>query len=231
MKYTLDNFYQSKSWILFRMGVLNDRLDPFGQSICEECGLPIVNQYDCIAHHITPLTDLNVNDMDISLNPGNIMLVHHRCHNRIHNKLGKVYKQVYVVYGSPLSGKSTWVKDVCSGGDMIVDMDSIWTCLSGLDKYNKPPSLTDNVFAVRDELLRQIQYRFGRWKNAYVIGGYPLISERERLVKRLGAQEVFIDTPKEECLLRLRACQDGRKFSEWEKYISDWWDKYTPPTL
>ena len=194
--------------------------------ICEHCGKPIVNKYDCIGHHKIELTNSNVYDADVALNPDNIMLVHHRCHNKIHNKLGIGIKQVYLVYGSPLSGKTTFVQESMNPGDLIVDIDNIWQCVSGCERYVKPNRLKQNVFAIRDELIRMVRMRQGNWLNAYVIGGYPLISERERLIKSLGAREVFIDTPKEVCLERA-----VNRPEEYSKYILDWFEKYTPPGL
>lgn len=229
MNYSLSNFYTCKPWLLFRLSVMNDRLTDKGELICEYCGKPIVMQYDCIAHHKEELTERNVNDAMVSLNPDNIMLVHHKCHNKIHDKLGSMsYRQkVYLVYGAPLSGKSTWVDSVKLPGDLIVDMDSIWECVSGCPRYVKPYRLKAVVFGVRDKLLEDVRMRKGKWKNAYVIGGYPLISERERLVNSLGAEEVLIDCTREECMKRLEACTDGRG-KEWERFISEWFRLYSP---
>ena len=227
--YTLDNFYTSKEWAKFRRVVINERLNDRGQTICEYCGKPIVRQYDIILHHKVELTDDNVNDAMISLNPDNIMLVHHVCHNYIHNKLGHRERGIYLVYGAPLSGKSTYVNEVRQPGDLILDIDSIWQCVSGCKRYVKPPRLNSVVFGIRDYLLQCIKYRRGKWQCAYIIGGYPLISERERLCKELGAQEVFIECEREECINRLLQCNDGRDMEEWIKYIDGWFEKYIPP--
>ena len=224
----LSDFYRSKEWVLFRLGVINDRLTNDGLSVCEYCGHPIVRSYDIIAHHITELTERNVFDVEVSLNPDNIQLVHHVCHNKIHNKLGTIKREIYLVYGSPLSGKSSWVDSVREPGDLVVDMDLLWMAVSGCDKYVKPVRLKDNVFAVRDLLIEQVRLGVGSWKNAYIIGGYPLVGERERLGRRLGAKEIYIDCSKEECLARLKK-DNERSFSEWKKYIDDWWSKYTAP--
>lgn len=204
-----------------------DRTNDDGQIICEYCGKPIVKAYDCIGHHKIELTEDNVNDYQISLNPENIMLLHGSCHNRIHDKFGRSSRMVYLVYGSPLSGKTTYVKDSMSEGDLIIDQDNIWQCVSGCDRYQKPGRLKAIVFRVRDNLLDAVRYRFGKWSNAYIIGGYPLQSERERLMKELGAREVFIDTPKDECIARLAADPD-RDTEEWLRYIDDWFEKYSP---
>lgn len=229
----LDSFYRSDAWRNLLVVLKQERVKGDGFIYCEYCGNPIVKAYDCIGHHTTELTEFNVHDADISLNPERIQLVHHRCHNRIHNKFGGLgynSRRIYLVYGSPLSGKTEWVNQCKVDGDLIVDMDSIWECISGCDRYIKPGRLNAVAFDIRDRLIESIKLRRGKWRHAYIIGGYPLISERERLCKELGAEEVFIDTSKEECLARLSSCEDGRDKVEWEKYIESWWTRYTPPT-
>lgn len=211
-------------------GLRLERVNDDGVLLCEYCGQPITRAYDCIGHHIEELNERNVNNAAIALNPENIMLVHHRCHNKIHNKLayGESVRRVYVVYGSPCSGKTSFVRDNMDVGDLIIDMDSIWSCVSGCDRYVKPPRLNSCAFIMRDTLLDMVRYRTGKWATAWVIGGYPLTGERERLIKSLGAREIFIDTTREECERRLIENPQGRNISDWLKYISDWWEKYTP---
>lgn len=224
----LNDFYRSKEWTAFRQALIAERTNDEGDVICEHCGEPIVRAYDIIAHHKIALTERNYKDALVALNPENIALVHHVCHNRIHNKLGTVEKQVFLVWGSPFSGKSSWVEDVRSVGDLVVDMDSIWQCVSGCERYVKPPRLKDIVFGIHAEMMNMVRMRRGNWRNAYVVGGYPLIGERERLLRMLGAREVFIDADRSECEWRHAHCDDMRRGSEWQKYIEEWWDKYSP---
>ena len=201
--YNLDTFYRSKEWESLLKVIKNERVNEDGELICWHCGKPITKKYDCIGHHTVYLTDENVNMTEVSLNPKLIELVHHKCHNKIHNKFGYKRKEIYLVYGSPLSGKSSYVESVAEPGDLIVDIDNIWECVSGLDRYTKPGRLNAVVFSIRDKLLECVKYRVGKWNNAYIIGGYPLIGERERLCKELGAREIYIESTKEECLKRL----------------------------
>ena len=216
---TRNNFYRSKEWERFRAHLMNERTKD-GILLCAHCGKPILKRYDCIGHHKIELTDDNVNDFNISLNPENVDLIHFKCHNELHDRWqGK--QQVFIVYGSPRAGKTTWVLENAHDDDLIVDMDRIWECLckAGIEK---PGRIKANVFGIRDTLIDQIRMRKGTWRNAYVIGGYPHDTDRQRLADLLRAELIFIDTPR-------RVCEE-RAAGVWKDYVAEWWEEYTPPS-
>ena len=218
--FTLESFYKSKEWEGLRARLMQERVNENDELICEYCGRPITKRYDCIGHHNIELTDENVNDYEISLNPDNIKLIHFRCHNRIHQRFEGFYQTVYLVYGSPCSGKSTWVHEVANEDDLILDIDAIWEAVCQADKYHKPKRLRANVFGVRDCILDQIRTRTGMWRNAFVIGGYPLRTDRDRLCDLLKAKPIFIEESKEECLKRAET-------EEWKDFIREWFENYS----
>lgn len=227
----LQAFYKSRKWENFVEGVRLERANADGIVLCEHCGQPIIKKYDCIGHHVEELTDDNVNDVNISLNPDNIQLVHFKCHNEIHKRFGYAAKQiqrVYIVYGAPCSGKSSFVADVAERGDIILNINKLWSAIRAdkCNQYEKPNELKQNVFALRDTLIDMIKVRRGRWLNAYIIGGYPLQAERERLAEIIAADKIiFVDTPKEVCLLRAQTISDEQK-----NFVEDWFDRYAPPS-
>lgn len=225
----LHDFYNSKSWIDLLSILKSERIQPDGYIHCEHCGKPIIHKYDCIGHHTISLTTQNYRDVTISLNSELIMLVHHKCHNKIHNRFGFTpVKKVYLVYGAPCSGKTTFVKNNAEQNDLVVDLDSIWQAISINDRYIKPNELKQNVFAIRDTLIDQVKTRYGRWQRAWVIGGYPRQMDRQRIVNSLGAEEIFIEQTKDFCLSNI-----NEKNPEWKQYIETWFDSYqpTPPLL
>lgn len=230
MSEKLQRFYKSKTWEKFIFGLRSERAQADGTIICEHCGKPIVKAYDCIGHHKEELTDGNVDDVMIALNPANVMLVHFRCHNEIHKRFGyagRLIQNVYIVYGAPCSGKTSYVKEIAESGDLILDIDRLWGAVraENCGAYEKPRELKTNIFALRDCILDMIRVRRGRWNNAYIIGGYPLQGERERLADSVGAKQIiFVDTPKAVCLERAKL-----KSSEWTEYVNNWFDRYTPP--
>lgn len=229
--WTLSDFYHSKEWAAFRQVIINERTQEDGFIYDEVTGKPILKPYDVILHHChTFLTEDNVNDRMISLNPDNIQIVSHHTHNLLHEKFGYKRKEIYLVYGPPLAGKTTYVSSVEVPGDLIIDMDSIWECISGQPRYQKPGKLRAVAFGVRDYLMDAAKVRNGKWQSCYIIGGYPLISDRERIRKEYGARDVFLNISKAECLERLMMCSDRDK-SEWEGYIDEWFRRFNPSPI
>lgn len=215
-------FYQSKEWIATRQRIIAERLVN-GETICEYCKKPIYKKYDIILHHKIELTLDNYQDVSISLNPDNIMIVHHKCHNQIHNNLNKQPNKVYIVYGPPLAGKSSYVKEQMQYGDMIVDIDRVWECISGMNHLEgKPDGLKRNVFAIRDILYDQVKKQVGKYNNCYIVGGFALVSERERLAKEMNAELIYIDTTKDECFDRIDNIANKEIAKCYKEYIEKW---------
>lgn len=228
---SLSQFYNSDEWRKFRQSLIAERINPADGILYDEYnGKPIVKAYDIVLHHKIPLTMQNVNDYSISLNPDNIMIVSQRSHNEIHKRFGYcTERKVYYVYGSPCSGKTTFVNSIKGNSDIVVDMDNIWQCITGGERYEKPNALKTNAFIVRDALYDSIKTRTGKWERAFIITGGAIKSERERQISVFGAEPIFIDTDKETCLQRL-ASDTSRTIaqkSEWQKYIIKWWEDYS----
>lgn len=218
---SLTDFYTSKIWSDFRRGLIVER-----GTVCEHCGQRIIRGHELILHHVDPLTEENVNDYEVSLNPENIMIVHHKCHNEIHERFGSYTRHIYLVYGPPGSGKTTFVRETAGPNDIVIDMDSIFEMISINGRYTKPNTLSSVAFGVRDCLMDMVKVRRGRWSSAYIIGGFPRVGERERLCQMYGAEEVFIDCDKDECLMRVSE-RPG-----WNEHVERWFMEFTPsPTL
>lgn len=224
---TLSDFYRSKEWADFRLVIIAQRTRADGFVYDEITGKPIVKAYDIILHHVVPLTLDNVNDASIALNPDNIQIVSFKTHNELHNRFGSWTRHIYLIYGCPLAGKSSYVKERAGLHDLVVDIDRIYSCITNNPIYTKSERLYENVRAVQECLLDSVKYKRGKWVNAFIIGGYPFKGERERLCVEYGAEEIFIDCDKETALLRLASVTDGRDVKQWTEYINTWFDRYT----
>jgi len=241
---TYDNtaqFYRSQDWANCKAQVTNDRLKD-GVLYCEYCGKPIVKNFNPTAnnnggavvyHHKIHLTNFNVNEAAISINPKNIMVVHWNCHNQIHERFNgqntQVEKKVYIITGSSCSGKTTFVKERLQAGDVVLDIDDLWEMVSGQPRYTKPNQLKPLVFNLRQQLKDNIARGVGTWRNAYIIESLPYATDRAREVERYKAHNVELITmeaTREECLDRLHANPAGRDIKAYEQFINDYYDNY-----
>ena len=107
---------------------------------------------------------------------------------------------------------------------MILDVDSIWECISNNERYIKRNRLKQNVFLIRDCILDQIKTRYGKWKHAYIVTGENLESQRDRMRDIYGAEFININTSKEECIKRLHDNPNGRDVETWENYINEYFE-------
>lgn len=224
MAFTLASFYQSKEWRKLRRAIISERFLRDGDIYCSFCGKPILNTWDIIAHHKIYLTEGNVNDLNISLNSENIALVHHVCHSRIHEKFANTFKKIYLVFGAPSSGKSTYVNSIAEQNDLIVDLDRIYECINNY----RSTKLFPNAMKMFNDLIDVVETRNGQWKNAYVV--IANCRNVERLYNRLGCELIYVDTDKETCIRRGQ--EKINKFGEGylksiETFFDEWNSTYS----
>lgn len=198
--------------------------------VCAKCG-GVFDISELRPHHKVELTLDNIDDVNVTLNPDNIEVLCHDCHNAAHKRFGYAVgaKHVYLVYGSPCAGKTTYVNSVATRNDLIVDLDKIHRaiCICGL--YDKPAATKRVAFNVRDYLLDEVRTATPRrkWQDAYIIGTYPDRIDRDMFVQDYGAELVHIDTSKEECIKR--AYQDIERSSIRDAvigWINAYWERY-----
>lgn len=230
------DFYRQTRWIKLRKVLMSERLNAEGLLICEHCGKSILKDYDAILHHKIELTPQNVNDANIAYNPENLMFVHVKCHNEIHKRFGgrvqAWQRKVYYVYGSPCSGKSTFVRENMQSGDLVLDIDRLWSALSGQPEYVKPNELKPVVFNARNAIMDSIKTRAGNWQTAWVIEGGAFLGDRMRRIETLGAESIFIEATRDECIQRLASDEKRRSVQdEWIKYIDEWFNNYQPDAI
>lgn len=225
----LHDFYGTPEWKKLKEILMFERQNEEGELLCEHCGKPMMNTYDCIPHHYKiPLTLENVNNPEISLNKDNLKLVHFRCHNELEKRFCSYERKVYLIIGAPCSGKTTFVKENANKEeDLVLDFDSIWQAISVNDRYIKPNRLKPIAFAMRECLMEQIKMRNGKWVNCWIISTEPYVMNRKRLCDSLGINEtIFIDTKEEECIKRLYKNPEGRDIKLYEELIRNFYQNF-----
>lgn len=141
----------------------------------------------------------------------------------------------YLICGPPASGKTSYIKARAKSGDLIVDIDLIYQAITGLPMYEKPVSLLDLVFDIRNFLIGKIRQSTrsdedARWYNAWVIAGAPKRQQRYRLASQMDpCRVVVLEVDAIECIRRI--ANDPRRAASWEHWqeiIYRWWRDYEP---
>lgn len=130
---------------------------------------------------------------------------------------------IYLIYGSPCSGKSTYIKEHIQRGDLVCDVDTIYSAIS-MNASHDAELYTHEVACQLDKTLKEIiRDRKGKWKNAYVVS---LANTEEKLQKakdQINADEcIFIDTPYEVCMERAK---ERPFYFQW--IIQEWFETRT----
>lgn len=81
---------------------------------------------------------------------------------------------IYVVTGPPCVGKSTWVRQRATRGDLVVDLDRIALAISTEDTphHDYPPEIRYIAMQMRKTAVAAA-LRYGRTRNAYIIHAKP----------------------------------------------------------
>lgn len=112
---------------------------------------------------------------------------------------------VYLIYGSPCSGKSTYIKEHLKDGDLVCDVDLIYEAISNHEAHDADLDVHEVALQLKSALLDIIHDRQGNWQNAYVVS---IANTKEKLQadkERVNADEcIFIDTPYEVCMERAK---------------------------
>ena len=218
-------FYNSHAWRSLRGRLIVER-----NYTCEECGGNFAFEPSkLIGHHKKPLTPENITDANITLNPENIKIVCKDCHDKEHDRFayGGKRRSVYLIYGAPCAGKSSWINQMMERGDLRIDLDHIFECISGCTLYDHPKGLNRQAFAIRDLLIDQVYMRAGGFNSVFLVGGYPRKMQREQIAARLGAELVYIETTPEEAKARAMVSR-GIFGQEWCGYIDKWFREFEP---
>lgn len=233
-------FYDSPQWRKTREAYLDSQ-----NYICEECGGAA-----CIVHHIKPIKPWNVGDPSITLDWRNFKAVCEKCHTAEHtqdkkyrgkaarlngiafDEAGNAIKSpnVFLVCGSPASGKTTYVAEQKGANDLVVDLDYICAALMGEagDVHLDHRPILAVALEVRDLLYQIIQARRGKWERAFVLTTITNAQEMKAVANELGAELILIDTPLQECIRRIRSDPSRSKNRrQFERLAVEWHEKYS----
>lgn len=242
-------FYNSKEWKKTREVIL--KRDNY---ICKHCGMPAEE-----VHHIKHITPRNVYDLNITMNPDNLISLCKDCHFKVHkeeraqsvarsnkrrahkriiNNDGTYFddegmlvkRKVYIVYGSPRAGKTTYVIRHKDEHDVAIDVDAIISALQLSDKRYTDNNLKYLALDIRDYLFKELENNSRNFdcKHVWIIGGFPDRKEREELAHRLNADLIYIESTQKETEERAKKSDLYGDKQYAIDAVNAWWRKYQP---
>lgn len=136
--------------------------------------------------------------------------------------------KVYIVWGSPASGKTTYVKTHMKEGDIVVDLDAIKQAISLKARQDIPENLLNVALEIRDLLYEKIHSSEFICENAWVIACLPREEQRDRLKAKMNGTLIHCDATKEECLMRSKLDPERTDKMLDREIIEKYWDRFEP---
>ena len=127
-----------------------------------------------------------------------------------------------LVCGPPGSGKSTYVRDRIKCGDLVVDLDDIWSAFTWQKKGDHPDGLLPYICEARDAVLKKWGYH--RRIDIWFIHSAASRQKRRAVRRMFGADVVVLETTPNECVRRVT--EQGRDPVKTFKWATAWWHEY-----
>lgn len=231
----VESFYVSSAWKTFIARVIAQR----GRR-CEGCGAQGCRIF---GDHIRELTDGGE-----ALEPSNIQLLCGSCHTtktaaakrmRSANprptastniRFAHTRMDTTLVCGPSRAGKNTYVKKHMTKGDLVVDLDALWSALSGSQTHDTPEANFPFACEARDAVYKRIaQGSPTPGHRCWIITQAATSKARYEIAQATRASRfVVLATPADVCIERLVTSNDPRPRSEMVAAIHRWWSEYEP---
>ena len=112
---------------------------------------------------------------------------------------------VYIIYGSPCSGKSTYIKQHLKDGDIVCDADRLYSALCFNEEHQTELYAQEVAAKLYEALVEIIRERKGHWNNAYVVSLANTTDKLNKAMEEVNADEaIYIDTPIDVCMERAK---------------------------
>lgn len=219
------------TWQKLRTIVLNKKplcADPYG--IHEQSGrIELATEVD----HIIPKRDGGTNEMK------NLQPLCKSCHSRktvIDTKRRRDLKPskipATIVTGPPGSGKTTFVNKEKRWGDLVVDVDALYSALCGFPWYEKPLVLLPFVIEARDSVIRRLS-RPSEVRHAWIITTEADVSKLKEMKIKLAAEALIVlEVDAIECIRRIHSDERRKDLADkWTPLVHDWWNEYRATSL
>ena len=132
---------------------------------------------------------------------------------------------VKIIWGSPASGKTTYVRERLGNNDIVVDLDLICAALSMRDGKSKSDAAFHYGLDLREHLYDMIENRQHDFDTAWVIACLPKLIDRKYLEAKLKGELIHMDADINECIKRAMADTERKDKYKQVEIISKYFEE------
>lgn len=136
---------------------------------------------------------------------------------------------VTLVAGPPCAGKNTYIAERAQRGDLIIDSDTLYRALSGINSRDRPENLRPFVWSAYWAVVAETR-RISVGANVWVILAAANRRRRQEFRRMNDAHVVVLETPAELCRERALARYGGSvndpTYADTLRWIDLWWAGY-----
>lgn len=138
-------------------------------------------------------------------------------------------RKVTLVCGPPAAGKTQYVAERASRGDLIWDFDAVSSAITfGAARHETSVGTMDIVRAMRSAMVDVLESGKGPM-TSWIIWSLPTVSTRRKVADKLGAEVVVLECAPERCVSNAAANgRDKLLVKRVERSANEWWEKYKP---
>ncbi len=128
--------------------------------------------------------------------------------------------KVYVIHGSPLSGKTTYVESHRGSNDIIYDFDKLMVALTGNNMHQHNNNVSSYVIAIRDLIITKLKSE-KNIDNAWIITT-KVSRELNKQLMDLSPEYIEMKIDKATVMERLKKEPGNRDIKLWKKLIDNY---------